>query len=431
MGTVGIGTIGELLVGGDATGDIIVYHGNLGTGITIIRAGGSILGNLLVPNGRIGFIRADVDIGTPGSPIRIEAMHGVQDIALAINMYADIKTRINGGSGEIRKIEVDNFTGSLDAQMMGDQNNGGFLIFNESLNADITFGGSFTGANRRIEVPVGGLTTQIIFNADNNGWNWNSDVKIGFDGDPDQIILVGPGYTTTAADLGGGSVGLAPFDLHDESCAPTNGETVLLRAADPSLTVKLRHYGPITLNANAPVAIERRLSCSADPFVLVQAIDFLYSVDPNDARSLLISGAIGADGFEIGYEYRITPEVDLMCDKVSGNPAVSWDSLNYNITIRQSCLADLDSSGEVGTSDLLILFANWGPCSGCDADLDCDGDIDTTDLLLLFSAWGPCGAGSTSSQGGIPQSVNDCINRYLYGYYDLIALEACLEAVQE
>ena len=133
-------------------------------------------------------------------------------------------------------------------------------------------------------------------------------------GDPDQIILTGPGYTNTAESLGGGSVGLAPFDLHDESCAPANGETVLLEDADPDLEVKLRHYGPITLNANAPVTIERRTACTTDSFVLLSSTDFDYSVDPADGNSLLVSGAPGTDGFETGYEYRLIATPDLMCD---------------------------------------------------------------------------------------------------------------------
>ena len=52
---------------------------------------------------------------------------------------------------------------------------------------------------------------------------------------------------------------------------------------------------------------------------------------------------------------------------------------------------DLDCNGSVGTSDLLILFANWGPCvdcNNCPADLYNNCFIDTSDLLILFSNWG-------------------------------------------
>ena len=55
--------------------------------------------------------------------------------------------------------------------------------------------------------------------------------------------------------------------------------------------------------------------------------------------------------------------------------------------------ADLDGDGVVGISDLLILFANWGPCppperGNCPADLDGDSTVNTADLLILFANWG-------------------------------------------
>lgn len=52
---------------------------------------------------------------------------------------------------------------------------------------------------------------------------------------------------------------------------------------------------------------------------------------------------------------------------------------------------DLDGDGSVGTSDLLILLAAWGPCGdcgNCPADLDSDCVVGTADLLALLSNWG-------------------------------------------
>ncbi|MCH8821869.1 MAG: hypothetical protein IH984_00020 [Planctomycetes bacterium] len=61
------------------------------------------------------------------------------------------------------------------------------------------------------------------------------------------------------------------------------------------------------------------------------------------------------------------------------------------VEVEEANLADLDGDGVVGTSDLLILFANWGPCppkGDCPADLDGDGSVNTSDLLELFANWG-------------------------------------------
>ena len=57
----------------------------------------------------------------------------------------------------------------------------------------------------------------------------------------------------------------------------------------------------------------------------------------------------------------------------------------------QGVFGDLDGDGVVNTVDLLLLFAQWGPCGDCNdcsADLDDDCVVNTSDLLLLFANWG-------------------------------------------
>lgn len=54
-------------------------------------------------------------------------------------------------------------------------------------------------------------------------------------------------------------------------------------------------------------------------------------------------------------------------------------------------VGDLDGDGIVSTTDLLILFSLWGPCTNCDdcpADLDGDCTVAVSDLLVLFANWG-------------------------------------------
>jgi hypothetical protein len=54
-------------------------------------------------------------------------------------------------------------------------------------------------------------------------------------------------------------------------------------------------------------------------------------------------------------------------------------------------LGDLDCDDLVGTSDLLVLLATWGPCpdppATCSADINGDGRVDTADLLMLLARW--------------------------------------------
>jgi len=49
--------------------------------------------------------------------------------------------------------------------------------------------------------------------------------------------------------------------------------------------------------------------------------------------------------------------------------------------------ADLDGSGIVGSGDLAVVLASWGPCAGCVADFNGDGVVDSEDLAYLLAFW--------------------------------------------
>ncbi len=63
-------------------------------------------------------------------------------------------------------------------------------------------------------------------------------------------------------------------------------------------------------------------------------------------------------------------------------------SLELEVNILPASGADLDGNGVVGSGDLAILLAAWGPCAGCAADLDGDGVVGPSDLAILLAAWG-------------------------------------------
>ncbi|MCH8822907.1 MAG: hypothetical protein IH984_05290 [Planctomycetes bacterium] len=56
----------------------------------------------------------------------------------------------------------------------------------------------------------------------------------------------------------------------------------------------------------------------------------------------------------------------------------------------ESCIWDLNGDCEVGTQDILALFALWGTDPGGPPDFNDDGIVNTSDLLILFANWGPC-----------------------------------------
>ena len=79
-------------------------------------------------------------------------------------------------------------------------------------------------------------------------------------------------------------------------------------------------------------------------------------------------------------------ELDI-CDIAEGT---SQDSNGNGIPDQCECLWDLDGSGSVGATDLLLLLVQWGTNPGGPPDFDGDGNVGATDLLALLVNWGPC-----------------------------------------
>ncbi len=87
--------------------------------------------------------------------------------------------------------------------------------------------------------------------------------------------------------------------------------------------------------------------------------------------------------FGAGNQWTLCPSGDIQQQDFSALPDCPADE----------CLADLDSSGDVGVKDLLILLGASGPCpkkGDCPADFDNSGDVGVKDLLFLLGNWGAC-----------------------------------------
>jgi hypothetical protein len=97
-----------------------------------------------------------------------------------------------------------------------------------------------------------------------------------------------------------------------------------------------------------------------------------WAFDEASGQMIIDTSAANNDGF-LG----AVPDVD------SADP--------LRVVIDPHCPADIDGSGEVGATDILLVIAGWGPCQGtCEADLNGDGDVGATDLLAVIAAWGTC-----------------------------------------
>ena len=100
----------------------------------------------------------------------------------------------------------------------------------------------------------------------------------------------------------------------------------------------------------------------------------------------------GTGGFDSGACVKITPNSDVIVSGITATANGDQDYLTINYAgFVTPIIGDLDGNGVVGTSDLLILFSNWGQCpdkGDCPADLDGNGAVGTSDLLILFANWG-------------------------------------------
>jgi hypothetical protein len=94
----------------------------------------------------------------------------------------------------------------------------------------ISIGGSLKGA---IQVPAStGLSGQIIINANNSSpaGTWTNDVKVGTFAVPHGT------YSTLSSSLGGGAVGLVPFRLYANDCAPKHNTLIPAPHMAPKIT---------------------------------------------------------------------------------------------------------------------------------------------------------------------------------------------------
>ena len=99
----------------------------------------------------------------------------------------------------------------------------------------------------------------------------------------------------------------------------------------------------------------------------------------------------GNGGFFIGDYLGMAVGGDRIYPIYLDTSAGSSDVYTNVIVFPSDVVGDLDGDGVVGSPDLLMLLAAWGPCDDCNncpADLDGDCTVGTTDLLLLLGNWG-------------------------------------------
>jgi hypothetical protein len=121
---------------------------------------------------------------------------------------------------------------------------------------------------------------------------------------------------------------------------------------------------------------------SSDDPCAVHDLDANGEVDVSDAAAM----ALDYDGG--WYDCDGDGTHDLV--QIAADPTADADQ-NGELDVCQLCPADIDGSGDVGTDDLLVVLAEWGPCAaGCDGDIDGDLVVGVDDVLMLVGSWGQC-----------------------------------------
>jgi hypothetical protein len=338
-GNITADSINEITAEGSIFGDIKSEGSALFPG-AIARVesfGGNLIGNIEARN-QIATIRASFgSIGSAATQVSIRSGTQINNIE-AEAVYANINNQIlpNVDSGVLyMKTTAGPFVGQLlSRQIETTVANPSGLDIHGNLDADIILGtqnpttspgrieepiyvGGGFPSNRRIECK--GITSQIVFNQSNAGFPIAGTIKVnGWNVSPL------PYYNQTRSAIGGGSIGLVPYQIHYAECtpsAPFNQPGVAIctyhATGGQRNSITLEHYGRVGFRSNGQwttqpaagtmaIQVHRRLKLTAcnSPWEDVTATGpYSAVINPDSSRGLIVTGPFT----DANYYYRIKP----------------------------------------------------------------------------------------------------------------------------
>lgn len=453
LGTVNASAVGAkpngagLTVGGSAIGNItldnLAYFGPNKVGMDVA---GDLVANITAPDGAIGTLSVGGAIGAPGSPVTIRAGLDIGSI-IAKEIHANITAGWNGPSSNIQHIETrveggysGNLTGVVSAASIGHALNTSILSVNTfrtmdiagslgetnnpavlNFSAGIDNHGDGSPPRRAIEVghsfspgsqivlPANGLRGQVVINRADVFGNWLQGAQV-FVG---SRILTTPIYSDTPAQLGGGSVGVARFDLHGAACTPPNG--AIIDAYVPSSVIiedptcaqlaavavsvdelVVRHYGPVIFdetilyqsghpcqNRVIPPFIIESTPLAGGAWTDISSQFYAMNEEPTGLDHTVRLRRCSGTMLTPDTIYRVRPTAALKCQSVTAVPQVA--DYVYTFAVRFKCdetlvdLFDLDGSNTLGLADMNAWLVS-------PADVTRDGATSGQDLTTLGDA---------------------------------------------
>ncbi len=138
--------------------------------------------------------------------------------------------------------------------------------------------------------------------------------------------------------------------------------------------------GELTLIPGSFYDVGTQGQCSAMTVVNNRLYVMRYYSNPSPGDGIL--------AFDINRDGTIS----LIAPVVPTQGGLPWDIVGWSGPV-DTCPADINNSGTVDVSDLLIVIGTWGPCadpSDCPGDINNSGTVDVSDLLAVIGAWGQC-----------------------------------------
>ena len=259
-------------------------------------------------------------------------------------------------------------------------------------------GGTFM-ADGKIILPDEGLTHQIIVNRNDDGGEWLGKVVVGTgvnEVELDGSAITDGEYAELASDLGGGSVGLATFRIHDSSSTPPHGGTLLRTkmivngleepmcvAEEDFDNVHIRFYGPISKEGTHDnhVIVERWDTGLDDWQPYNSFVNVILSGPINNERSLSIVHVGSLWPFGLYRARSVTGR--LVSRYVLEDPDVV--PFVHEFTIADGCAPLLLQNFDFNNDDTLCA-ADLTAWTADPVDLNGDSVIDGDDVLLLMNA---------------------------------------------
>ncbi len=373
-----VNSISEIDIEGSLYGRIIIEDGASGlvplSGVNTINIDGDVVrGGVYSQAGDItsiaigGNVVSDTSVG-----IRSEIWSSGSIGVLQVDGDLDGRVGINGLSynGECFNI-TSNIFSDIDTLQIGGDFTGGRFMQVGSLN-NLSVAGDFDvkininsvmadtsvydiagtmDTDARIYLPSDGLEGQVIINSGDNGDSWDGNVYVN-------TTPLSPDYTNLSDELGGGAVGVAPFNFHQRDTAPPANvnpdcdpyhhevKTVPAIGDDPVPSVELEHYGPVY------IVNEGNEAAAGEHFIVEFKPDYQTGspqwFDRSDQFVVTSAGTVSSPmrkivitksdskgtGFHASGHWRITPvQNKVLCGDVDGNPPVEYYSDVYATTV--------------------------------------------------------------------------------------------------